>query len=262
MKITVIGGGPGGLYFSILLKKAVPSCTIDLYERNKSDDAFGFGVVFSDETLSEFLTRDPLEALTRSPYAYVHGNPLNATDPTGLCGPFGDEPCPGASAARAVGGIVIDGATEATRFTPHGLVTDVASRATGKTLGFCIGASGSAVLAVNGSLCYVSTPSGEAGFTGTLGYGLSSSTGASLLAGPTISNAQSLSDLRGAFSYREVFASRGSWGANLAYGYGSNQCGDDIWQVTPSITRSSEWVPSYPLGMEYGQSWTWAGGHG
>ena len=45
MKITVIGGGPGGLYFSILLKKVIPTCEIDIYERNKPDDSFGFGVV-------------------------------------------------------------------------------------------------------------------------------------------------------------------------------------------------------------------------
>ncbi len=71
MKITVIGGGPGGLYFSILVKKALPDCQIDLYERNKADDSFGFGVVFSDETLSEFLTRDPKSYdLIRSEFAY------------------------------------------------------------------------------------------------------------------------------------------------------------------------------------------------
>lgn len=71
MKISVIGGGPGGLYFSILTKKAMPDCRIDVYERNKSDDAFGFGVVFSDETLSEFLTRDPQSyELIRSRFAY------------------------------------------------------------------------------------------------------------------------------------------------------------------------------------------------
>jgi anthraniloyl-CoA monooxygenase len=71
MKITVIGGGPGGMYFSILLKKAIPDCQIDIYERNKADDSFGFGVVFSDETLSEFLTRDPKSYdLIRSKFAY------------------------------------------------------------------------------------------------------------------------------------------------------------------------------------------------
>jgi anthraniloyl-CoA monooxygenase len=57
LKIAVIGGGPGGLYFSILTKKAMPHCQIDVYERNKPDDSFGFGVVFSDETLGEFLKR-------------------------------------------------------------------------------------------------------------------------------------------------------------------------------------------------------------
>lgn len=71
MKISVIGGGPGGLYFSILTKKAQPDCQIDVYERNKADDSFGFGVVFSDETLSEFLTKDPESyELIRSKFAY------------------------------------------------------------------------------------------------------------------------------------------------------------------------------------------------
>jgi anthraniloyl-CoA monooxygenase len=71
MKIAVIGGGPGGLYFSILTKKAIPDCQIDVFERNKEDDSFGFGVVFSDETLSEFLNRDAQSyELIRSRFAY------------------------------------------------------------------------------------------------------------------------------------------------------------------------------------------------
>ncbi|WP_284653093.1 oxidoreductase [Flavobacterium terrisoli] len=71
MKIAVIGGGPGGLYFSILTKKAMPNCQIDVYERNKPEDSFGFGVVFSDETLGEFLKRDMQSyELIRSKFAY------------------------------------------------------------------------------------------------------------------------------------------------------------------------------------------------
>nr|HPJ10797.1 FAD-dependent monooxygenase [Flavobacterium sp.] len=71
MKVTVIGGGPGGLYSAILIKKAIPDAQIDVYERNKPDDSFGFGVVFSDETLSEFLMRDPKSYdLIRSRFAY------------------------------------------------------------------------------------------------------------------------------------------------------------------------------------------------
>ena len=71
MKITVIGGGPGGLYFSILTKKAIPNCEINVYERNKPDDSFGFGVVFSDETLGQFLKRDMQSyELIRNEFAY------------------------------------------------------------------------------------------------------------------------------------------------------------------------------------------------
>jgi anthraniloyl-CoA monooxygenase len=71
MKIAVIVGGLGGLYFSILTKKAMPDCKIDIYERNKPDNSFGFGVVFSDETLGEFLSRDLKSyELIRSNFAY------------------------------------------------------------------------------------------------------------------------------------------------------------------------------------------------
>ena len=58
MKITIVGGGPAGLYFALLMKKADPAHDITVYERNRPDDTFGFGVVFSDETLKEFLGRD------------------------------------------------------------------------------------------------------------------------------------------------------------------------------------------------------------
>lgn len=51
MRIAVIGGGPGGLYFSALAKQLGPDHEITVWERNAADDTFGFGVVFSDETL-------------------------------------------------------------------------------------------------------------------------------------------------------------------------------------------------------------------
>ena len=60
MKVSILGGGPAGLYFSILLKKSRPECDIALYERNRADDTFGFGVVFSDQTLDIFRRYDPV----------------------------------------------------------------------------------------------------------------------------------------------------------------------------------------------------------
>ncbi|MEO9789456.1 MAG: FAD-dependent monooxygenase, partial [Aurantimonas coralicida] len=71
MRITVIGGGPGGLYFALLTKKQRPDWSIDIYEQNQAEDTFGFGVVFSDETLHEFLSRDrPSFDRIRHEFAY------------------------------------------------------------------------------------------------------------------------------------------------------------------------------------------------
>ncbi|MBL4683809.1 MAG: bifunctional salicylyl-CoA 5-hydroxylase/oxidoreductase [Nannocystaceae bacterium] len=53
-----MGAGPAGLYFGLLLKKAAPHIDIRITERNRSDDTFGWGVVFSDETLDNFLSAD------------------------------------------------------------------------------------------------------------------------------------------------------------------------------------------------------------
>ncbi len=89
MKISSIGGGPGGLYAAILLKRAHPDATITVYERNAPDDTFGFGVVFSAATLAELedadapsydammgaMARwDPVEVRYRGERVRAHGN--------------------------------------------------------------------------------------------------------------------------------------------------------------------------------------------
>ena len=58
-RIACLGAGPAGLYFAILAKRADPSRQIVVYERNQADDTFGFGVVFSDATMSGFSRADP-----------------------------------------------------------------------------------------------------------------------------------------------------------------------------------------------------------
>src|ERR1700751_1306099 len=59
MKIAIIGGGPAGLFAAILLKKQRRSAEFPVYERNRADDTFGFGVGFSDATLDNFEAYDP-----------------------------------------------------------------------------------------------------------------------------------------------------------------------------------------------------------
>ena len=89
MKINIIGGGPAGLYFGILMKKADASHRIRIYERNGPDDTFGWGVVFSGKTLAnlraaddvshseitkEFEAWDNVDVVHRDAKISIHGN--------------------------------------------------------------------------------------------------------------------------------------------------------------------------------------------
>ncbi|MGA9770472.1 MAG: bifunctional salicylyl-CoA 5-hydroxylase/oxidoreductase, partial [Blastocatellia bacterium] len=58
MRITIIGGGPSGLYFAILMKKLDPAHHITLIERDGPNDTFGWGIVFSDQTFSYLKDSD------------------------------------------------------------------------------------------------------------------------------------------------------------------------------------------------------------
>jgi anthraniloyl-CoA monooxygenase len=57
-RIVCLGGGPAGLYSAILFKKALPHAKVEVYERNRPDDTFGWGVVFSDKTMAGFRAVD------------------------------------------------------------------------------------------------------------------------------------------------------------------------------------------------------------
>ncbi|RWA56349.1 monooxygenase [Cupriavidus sp. UYMSc13B] len=94
MKIAVIGGGPAGLYFSLLAKKHDPTHEIYVYEQNKKDATYGWGVVFSDiglgflkeadpEFFAEFTARhercDYMEVVHRGTHVQIHGNHFSRT---------------------------------------------------------------------------------------------------------------------------------------------------------------------------------------
>jgi anthraniloyl-CoA monooxygenase len=89
MKIKIIGGGPAGMYFAILMKKTDAAHDITIYERNGPDDTFGWGVVFSGKTLSNLreadepshaeITRgfeawDNVDVVHRGEKISIHGN--------------------------------------------------------------------------------------------------------------------------------------------------------------------------------------------
>ncbi|HKB68751.1 MAG TPA: FAD-dependent monooxygenase [Pyrinomonadaceae bacterium] len=89
MKINIIGGGPAGMYFAILMKKADPGHEITVYERNGPDDTFGWGVVFSGKTLANlraadeeshaeitraFAAWDNVDVVHRQEKISIHGN--------------------------------------------------------------------------------------------------------------------------------------------------------------------------------------------
>jgi anthraniloyl-CoA monooxygenase len=87
MRIACLGGGPAGLYFAISMKLRDPAHEIDLFERNRADDTFGWGVVFSDQTVDNLMANDPVSgASIRQEFAHwddievhIHGETVRSS---------------------------------------------------------------------------------------------------------------------------------------------------------------------------------------
>ncbi|MDQ3472134.1 MAG: FAD-dependent monooxygenase [Acidobacteriota bacterium] len=88
MKINIIGGGPAGLYFAILMKQADPAHEIAVWERNGPDDTFGWGVVFSGKTLSNLRAADAVShaEITRDFEAWDNVDVLHGNDKISIHG--------------------------------------------------------------------------------------------------------------------------------------------------------------------------------
>lgn len=99
MKINIIGGGPAGLYFAILMKSADAAHEITIYERNGPDDTFGWGLVFSGKTLANlraadepshasitqnFEAWDNVDVVHRGEKISIHGNSFTGIARLGL----------------------------------------------------------------------------------------------------------------------------------------------------------------------------------
>jgi len=69
IRIACIGAGPGGLFLGANIRRLIPDAEVTVFERNRAEDAFGFGVVFSDQTLSRI---DAADSVLRNALA-THG---------------------------------------------------------------------------------------------------------------------------------------------------------------------------------------------
>jgi len=93
MKIACLGGGPAGLYFAISMKLRQPDAHITVFERNRPNDTFGWGVVLSDDALENLETNDPVSAaMVRQNFAYwddiavMHGRHRTVSGGHGFAG--------------------------------------------------------------------------------------------------------------------------------------------------------------------------------
>jgi anthraniloyl-CoA monooxygenase len=87
MRIACLGGGPAGLYFAISMKLREPAHEIHVFERNRADDTFGWGVVFSDQTVENLMANDPVSgAVIAAEFAHwddidvhIHGQTIRSS---------------------------------------------------------------------------------------------------------------------------------------------------------------------------------------
>lgn len=207
---------------------------------------------YYDPSTASFLSVDPLVGVTQQPYGYAADDPANNSDPAGLssCGrpkSFFDilgsvvDCASKGDAGGAVSTINTSGlraAATVAPYTPPGWLLDQASKATGISIGQCLGGSSYFGYDVTGSICYYATPSGQNGFTVTGGGGGGGPLGANGMAAISFSNAHKLSDFGGPFIYAGGTVGEGAESGGVQGQLGRNSCGRLIW------VGSVGWTPT------------------
>ena len=115
---------------------------------------------YYDPVTGQFPTQDPLEAITQQPYAYADADPINETDPLGLCGSLASwggfwANC-GSDVTSAAGRAI----TSASQQTEPGALLGLASTITGHSLGICAGGEAGIGHVISAGGCYIATPTG------------------------------------------------------------------------------------------------------
>ena len=179
-----------------------------------------------DPSTGQFLSVDPDVEQTSQPYAYADDDPINATDPTGLCGSTSSWGAFWAGCGSDTVHTIASEVNNVIRTSPVGLALDIDRQVTGHTVGMCVGGEIGVAKVVSESLCYEATSSGQSCITESSGLTTGVGMGASLTG--TMSSAQSCADLSGRFVGSA--ASVGPVAGSLAFGNRSD-CSGPEWQA-------------------------------
>ncbi|HEX6752601.1 MAG TPA: DUF6531 domain-containing protein [Solirubrobacterales bacterium] len=205
-----------------------------------------------DPVTGQFLTPDPLAAVSGETYAYAAANPVNATDPTGLmpvgCG---DDPPPGCPWCAVPDPTAIPQPKRPPTPAPPPTIGPTPPRNLPVELrGGCILYSQGAGVGQSIQICG-GVISGKIGITASAGFGLSGQPNVSVGVGPLFTNAESFSDLEGYSTYKGV-----SGGAILQGGY-SVSTGDN--GVVARVPWLGVGLGALPVNVDVGRSITGAG---
>jgi RHS repeat-associated protein len=212
---------------------------------------------YYDPETGQFLSVDPAVTETGQPYGYANEDPLNGVDPLGLgfclLGHNPDGGCRGSSEAQSAVRVVAHVASDAVGSTPIGIAAQGVSDLTGRSISICAGASSYAGVGGGVQGCWVASPSGLQGFTGTVEGGVGY--GTSAFVGIQETNAQCPGELGGKFSYEEGSLGQGVYAVGGGHVGGRASDGRQIsgWQ--------GGWAPgATPVSGDGGYSYTWTGG--